>query len=58
MNHDYAHCLDWCRGCPKDCFRAQLTMDLEERKKEFIGVPLVFASFYGTEECRRKQNED
>ncbi len=28
MNHDYEHCLDFERNCPKECFRAQLVRDL------------------------------
>lgn len=24
MNHDYAHCLDFCDDCPEECFRAKL----------------------------------
>lgn len=51
MNHDYAHCFDWCKNCPKECFRAQLAEDLEKHKKEFIGIPLTYSFFYGTDEC-------
>ena len=28
MNHDYAHCSDYRKDCPKDCFRAQITKEL------------------------------
>lgn len=30
MNHDYAHCLDFTKDCPKSCFRAELVRDLEK----------------------------
>ena len=29
MNHDYAHCLDFTKDCPKECFRAELSRDLK-----------------------------
>lgn len=52
MNHDYAHCLDYTPNCPKECFRAQLQRDLEERRSEFIGVPLTCSHLGGTVECK------
>lgn len=52
MNHDYAHCLDYTPNCPKECFRAQLQRDLEERRSEFIGVPLTCSHLSGTVECK------
>lgn len=52
MNHDYAHCLDYTPDCPKECFRAQLQRDLEERRSEFIGVPLTCSHLSGTVECK------
>lgn len=52
MNHDYAHCLDYTRDCPEECFRAQLQRDLEERRSEFIGVPLTCSHLGGTVECK------
>lgn len=52
MNHDYAHCLDYTANCPKECFRAQLQRDLEERRSEFIGVPLTCSHLSGTVECK------
>lgn len=52
MNHDYAHCLDYTPDCPKECFRAQLQRDLEERRSEFIGVPLTCSHLGGTVECK------
>ena len=57
MNHDYAHCLDLKKNCPKSCFRAQLTREVEQRK-ELQEIPLTWAHFKGTDECRRgKKNE-
>lgn len=52
MNHDYAHCLDYTKDCPKDCFRAELQRDIEENRSEFIGVPLTYARLGGTIECK------
>ena len=54
MNHDYAHCLDFSKGCPKDCFRAQLTRDLK-RRIDLGGIPLTWMHFKGTEECKKKE---
>lgn len=51
MNHDYAHCLDYTKDCPKECFRAELQRDIEENRSEFIGVPLTYAHLRGKEEC-------
>lgn len=52
MNHDYAHCLDFKRNCPKDCFWAQLQRDLMKR---FYLLPLTYAHFKDTEECPRNK---
>ena len=52
MNHDYAHCLDYTKDCPKDCFRAELQRDIEENRSMFIGVPLAYSHFRDTEECK------
>lgn len=52
MNHDYAHCLDYTKDCPKDCFRAQLQKDLEENQSKLIGVPMTYAHLGRTIECQ------
>lgn len=52
MNHDYAHCIDYTKNCPKECFRAQLQRDIEEHRSEFIGVPLTYAHLGDTIECK------
>ena len=52
MNHDYAHCLDYTKDCPKDCFRAQLQRDIEENQSVFIGVPLAYSHLGSTVECK------
>ena len=54
MNHDYAHCLDFSKDCPKECFRAQLTMDLK-RRIDLGGIPLTWMHFKGTEECKMRE---
>ena len=51
MNHDYEHCLDFCDDCPKACFRAQLSRDLENVP---IWYPVSWMHFKGTEECKKK----
>ena len=57
MNHDYAHCLDLKKSCPKSCFRAQLTREVEDRD-DLKEVPLTWTHFKGTDECKRgKKNE-
>lgn len=58
MNHDYAHCLDYTKDCPKECFRAELQRDIEENRSEFIGVPLTYAHLGGTEECELANDTD
>lgn len=50
MNHDYAHCLDYKKGkCPKKCFRAKLTEDLNNHISE--GFMVTWANFKGTQYC-------
>lgn len=52
MNHDATHCSDYTEGkCPANCYRGQLTKDLAERRGEFIGIPISYASLKGTSEC-------
>lgn len=53
MSHDATHCLDFCADCPMNCYRAGLEVDLRSRWTEFIKVPLSYAHFYGTDECKR-----
>lgn len=50
MNHDYAHCLDFRNGCPRDCFRAELVRDLNKRT-DLYGKPIDWMSFRWTSEC-------
>ena len=54
MNHDYAHCLDYTPDCPRECFRAQLTKELAERK-DLIGMFFSWAHLEGTEECAKEK---
>ena len=58
MNHDYCHCLDYTKDCPKGCFRAQLQRDIEENRSEFIGVPMTYSHLGGTEECKLVKDKD
>ena len=55
MNHDVTHCADFCVDCPKKCYRAELESDLQKRQMEFIGIPILYAHLYGTEECKRQR---
>ena len=48
MNHDNAHCLDYCATCPKDCYRAQLTVEAVMHHLTMV----AFTHFKGTEECK------
>ena len=49
MNHDYAHCIDFTKDCPKDCFRAQLVRDLKP------GLIVSFMSLKDTDECMKNK---
>ncbi len=51
MNHDATHCLDCKSDCPKSCFRAQLTRELE---KIVYTLPVSWSHFYGTKECEKR----
>lgn len=57
MNHDATHCADYKQGCPKNCYRAQLTEDL---RKTYYPLPTSWAHFEGTKECTKskKKSED
>lgn len=49
MNHDAAHCYDYKPGvCPKSCYRAQLT---EELNRIYYDLPTTWAYFKGTRYC-------
>ena len=52
MNHDATHCSDYTPSCPRTCYRAMLTIDLEARWMEFIATPLSWSHFKGTDECK------
>ena len=52
MNHDATHSADWKTGCPKSCYRAELTADL---RKKFYPLPTSWAHFKGTNECPKTQ---
>lgn len=56
MNHDYAHCADYRKDCPKDCFRAQLVRDLKQRT-DLIWLRVSWIHFKGTDECRKEVTE-
>lgn len=58
MNHDASHCLNYDRKiCPKSCYRAELTQELEDRK-DLIGVPMTWSAFRGTKECELTKREE
>lgn len=58
MNHDAAHCLDWRLDCPRECYRAQLTLEVE-LCDDLKGIPLTWAFLGGSDEClKRKENHN
>ena len=57
MNHDYAHCLDFKKTCPKKCFRAKLVRDLQKREEELKDIPLAWVHFRKTEKCPKNKKE-
>lgn len=54
MNHDYAHCIDYSPDCPKDCFRAELVIDLH-RRTDLWFKPVSWMHFKGTDECKERE---
>ncbi len=48
MNHDATHCGNYCKECPKSCYRAQLT---EELRHINYPLPVSWALFRDTEYC-------
>ena len=55
MNHDATHCLDYNDGCPKTCYRAQLT---EELNRIYYPLPVSWAHLEGTNLCEKKPTTD
>ena len=58
MNHDYAHCLDFCDDCPKECFRAKLVREMwmyGNLAPYVFNRPISWMHLKGTEECKRKK---
>lgn len=57
MNHDAAHCMDFDKNkCPNECYRAQLTREVEDHR-ELWGIPLAYSYFKGTTECPMEVSE-
>ena len=55
MNHDATHCLDYkARKCPKACYRAALTADLN---RIIYLLPTSWAHLLGSAECPRKEEQ-
>lgn len=55
MNHDYAHCENFTEKCPKRCFRAKLSRDLEDYNGDMM---ITYCSFINTDECpKNKKNK-
>lgn len=48
MNHDAAHCLDCKKSCPRSCYRAKLTRELEAIDYPF---PTSWVHFKRTRYC-------
>lgn len=51
MNHDYAHCTDFTKHCPRDCFRAMLSRDLAHFEDGGKSLWLSWMSFKEAGEC-------
>lgn len=59
MNHDASHCLNYdAERCPDTCYRAQLTQEYQDRKTEFLGIPVTWTAFMGTDECRLTKRKE
>ena len=54
MNHDYGHCLDANRKCPKECFRKQLNEDLKTNPQPYVS----WMHFVGTKECKKGEEDE
>lgn len=52
MNHDYTHCMDWTKDCPKECFRARITSDLVNYPFE-----VSYAHLKDTKECLKREEK-
>lgn len=51
MNHDATHCADWDKKrCPKSCYRAKLTEELEKRSDLWY-LPISYSHFWGGGFC-------
>lgn len=55
MDHDYAHCRDYRKDCPEECFRARLTKEAIEI--HYNSPHMTWFDFAGTEVCKRKERE-
>ena len=56
MNHDATHCADYKKGqCPKSCYRAQLTEELERIN---YSLSVSWSKFKGTEYCPKTKEGD
>lgn len=48
MNHDATHCANYGPKCPKDCYRAQITEELNKIENLW---PVSYAYFKYTPDC-------
>ena len=55
MIHDYTHCLNQDKDCPKECFRRQLNEDLKKKPQTVMRF-VSWANLKGTEECKKGEN--
>ena len=55
MNHDAAHCLDYSKACPKTCYRAKLTAELQSI---YYPLPTTWSNFKGTRYCPKWPNKE
>lgn len=55
MNHDYSHCADYNKNCPRSCFRGALVKDLNNHP---MLKNISFMSFKDTDECPIKEKKN
>lgn len=56
MNHDATHCADYKKGtCPKSCYRAQLTDDLQNI---LYPLPTSWSHYKDTKMCPKYREEN
>lgn len=58
MNHDATHCLDYKKSCPKSCYRAQLTEELNNMSYPLKPKYTSWSHYEGSKECSKTEREE